>query len=532
MRGLKNTEKASYTDQINAYKQKQAQKINPFSIPILEHNDVDYFYDQRRRRRLNIKEAYAKEASKGSNKALLFTLAWFAAFIFIRVSNTPFSHVSFLQYWLGVSIPCFILVKHLYPKPDTLPSDWLDEPDEGTVASIGTPSDVDQFLDQWSKTKATMDQVFDISEDDRKQSFTKWLTLDEQYEYLKRIDGALLNQHEQWFNALGPSFVRDVFHERYTTEGLRREMIAKHLHKPIPVSTDYKVEALIEKVKDNGLDPFEWLIEYRKTIYPYVSIAHECLNGIRHARRRVEQGINGEKALEETLALYDDRFRVLTNVRIVENGISAESDAIIVSRHGVFTIEAKNFSEKGQYGLHIAKDGKWSKIEGGAQKPMDDVVEQNNRHILAKQNLLNRELKQQGKLEKDDYLDVEGIITITNNVVDIQNESDFPILRLSHLYNHMRKHPVIYSEEQVNAMVDIIKNNMQPPQRFPLPDYEKLLLYHQKPVHDSIDTIAVPFGELFGLDADEYVKGTIEFIPDPDNVYLGMRGHEHLQPKD
>lgn len=221
-----------------------------------------------------------------------------------------------------------------------------------------------------------------------------------------------------------------------------------------------------------------WLEQIHHNLYPANRFFENLLEKkfVENAFNGIDRGVRGEQLLMNELSLFDDRFKILENVNIREDNMNAESDAIVISQYGVFTIEAKNFAEDGGYSVHISKDGRWlRKLSNGQFEPMNDVIQQSNRHILIKQKMLNREMKKMGLLDKNEFIDIYGAIVVTNNVVDIDNQSDYPIMRLSSLYDHVRNKNTqpIYTEEQVQAMVDLFKKHQQPDVKFPIRDVER-----------------------------------------------------------
>lgn len=265
---------------------------------------------------------------------------------------------------------------------------------------------------------------------------------------------------------------------------------------------------LMDIIQEEGFEIKEWFKEFQeyttelRDYYFNRIVKQDALQ----AFRTVEFGLKGEENLSRELKKFDERFIVLENIRIpstVGNNKSAESDAIIVSPFGIFTIEAKNYAAEGQYGLHIAKDGKWSKVYRNADgteryEDENDVNLQSNNHIFAIQNLVNQEIKNQGE-SIHNYIDVEGIITITNDVVKIHNESDLPIMRTSGLYNHIRKHEQVLSTEQIENIVKILKDNDLPPIRFPIVDFKKE--YKEFQEHFApMEELAIQMQELVGYD--------------------------------
>lgn len=342
-------------------------------------------------------------------------------------------------------------------------------------------------FNEWSNAKnIPMDSK--ISELGDKDAYRKWLTLDEQHEYLKNIKEIIQNKYNAdfgnyyLFNTLVGKSLSKVTYSTLDTELLTIQSAS--LDEKIKDFSSEDKEIL--EIKKNTLKRFrskftEQVFDYDMldrdflySAYPFFNYTNYILKGtaIDSDLERVSRGVRGEESLEEELKFFDKRFKILTNVRVVENGVSSESDAIIVSKYGVFTVEAKNFSEDGKYSIQVAKDGKWSKLQNGKKHEMKDVVSQNNRHVMIKQSLINREIEERGLESK--FIDLEGIIAITNNTVDIDNETDFPIMRLSQLYTHIRSFPETLSDEQIEMVYDILESNMQPAQKFPITDYEKV----------------------------------------------------------
>lgn len=347
---------------------------------------------------------------------------------------------------------------------------------------VATKESVNSFLSQWESVR------YIIGEPKEVEIPKKWLTLDEQYEYLNGLQGRLNEHLMQEF-----PYMKWLI-ENNGTKYMRSYMI--YLCEESIKNNDMKggyrdqdrYKHMLQHLEEQGLSSFKWSNDFGNIILPFSQYVYNRFikQDIKRHYDQVASGINGEKALEEELSFLDDRFKILYNVRVKEGEISSESDAIVVCPFGIFTIEAKNFSEKGQYSIHIAKDGKWTRIDkdkngqNGKRKEMKDVVAQNNRHVLVKQKMLNRILKEQKKIREDDFLEIEGVIAITNDVVEIENELDFPVIRLSGLYHFMKKQDVLYSTEEINLIVNIFEKNMLPPQKFPITDYEKEYENYQK----------------------------------------------------
>ncbi len=197
-------------------------------------------------------------------------------------------------------------------------------------------------------------------------------------------------------------------------------------------------------------------------------------NVIKIEQKIINSGLAGEKRLKEELDLYSDVLTTLYNVRIETEGSSVESDAIVASTKGIYTIEAKNFSSSGSYSIRITKDGQWLKVwPNGHMEPMKDVVSQTNRHVALKQRFINNVLREKGI--STDYVYIKFIIVIANDNVMIDNESDIPVIRASQVYNYIQKQPDVLPKEVVSEIIEIFKEHTLEAKSFPYRAYEKEL---------------------------------------------------------
>lgn len=215
--------------------------------------------------------------------------------------------------------------------------------------------------------------------------------------------------------------------------------------------------------------------EFNNFMYElYPSVVDNSKSVIEIEQAIINAGLTGERRLQEELDMYSDVLKVLYNVRLDVDGNSVESDAIIVSTKGVFTIEAKNFSATGSYSIRITKDGQWRKVfPNGNEEPMKNVVSQANRHVAYKQRFINNLLKEKGY--ETDYLPVQSIIVIANDTIRIENESDFPIIRISQVYNYIQKLPDSMSKELIDVITNLFEEHKLESLAFPHRCYEKEL---------------------------------------------------------
>ncbi|WP_066622550.1 nuclease-related domain-containing protein [Clostridium magnum] len=147
-------------------------------------------------------------------------------------------------------------------------------------------------------------------------------------------------------------------------------------------------------------------------------------------------GIYGENSVDRELDLYRDKLLNLSNIRLIVESNTVESDNLVISERGIFCIEVKNFGVGRRGKIKVSKDGLWSRLSAeGDVMEVNDVTSQTYRHIGLTQRLLNEELKRQGV--NLPYININPIIVFVNPAIKIDNQSDVPVLRLSNIYHHI-----------------------------------------------------------------------------------------------
>lgn len=208
----------------------------------------------------------------------------------------------------------------------------------------------------------------------------------------------------------------------------------------------------------------------RKEMFVYGNLYKEAKEYAEKEVAIMGAGIQGERRTSEELDMHEGIWKHYANVRFEVNGKSVESDNIIVSTKGVFTIEVKNYSPYGHYDIHIKNDGQWLKIySDGEVEPMADVTSQMNRHIALKNKKI-RECYQE--MYKDNIpLTLLPIIVIGNDNVQVQNDTTLPIMRVSQIYHHIINKPDVLTLQEVERISAIIEENMLSPKTYEMKDY-------------------------------------------------------------
>ncbi|PLS19445.1 hypothetical protein CVD28_03245 [Bacillus sp. M6-12] len=286
-----------------------------------------------------------------------------------------------------------------------------------------------------------------------------------------------------------------------------RDMLGRDAIQGVPISP---IKEILSKmgITPSSISPMSTDVERYQRIY------QEALAYLEKEVAIMGAGIGGENRVNEELDMYKGFWKHIPNVRFEVNGQSVESDNIIVSTRGIFTIEVKNYSPKGSYALKITKDGQWIKVfPNGNEEPTNNVTSQMNRHIAFKQLLINQEWeKSYGKTSSPFFF--EPIFVIANDTIRIQNDTDLPIMRISQIYHHIMKKPEILTQEQVERLAHIIKINMLPAKKYELKHYESVL---EKAYHDILLRESTANQVVSAI--DEYVnRGKEELIRLKDNM--------------
>lgn len=183
------------------------------------------------------------------------------------------------------------------------------------------------------------------------------------------------------------------------------------------------IEEIIPLLK-NELSLF--LSEYKKAI----KIASKATFNAR-------VGLAGENVVDKELDFYRDKLHNLSNIRLEVEDTTVESDNIVLSDNGVFCIEVKNYggNHRGSR-IVVTKDGLWHRYSAeGEVMEISDITSQVYRHIGITQRFVNEKLRE--KYGDIPYVDFYPIIVFPNNSIEIENHSDIPILRVSHIYHHI-----------------------------------------------------------------------------------------------
>ena len=312
------------------------------------------------------------------------------------------------------------------------------------------------------------------SEDLLNRKYAIKLDLDGQFDYVNKLEKSMTRSYNQRvlsnFKDLEPVKTYDDLLISVNQLEKDRELL---------YNNKLKHASFMKLLRGHGYQNEIYAEKEQSILKPYYQFMNSVLSGesdtsLYRDIARIKLGVLGEDDLIKELDLYNDMFDYGHSVRVEYQGSSVESDVIIYSKKGIFTLEAKNYGKSGSYNLHIAKDGQWKKIlKSGREEVTDSVVAQATRHVVIKQKLLNEELRKKGLANPERYYTLESIIVIVNDVVQITNETDYPILRISQLYNYIQKLPDIYTKEEVDAIRQVFEENSLDAKKYAMEDFLK-----------------------------------------------------------
>lgn len=178
----------------------------------------------------------------------------------------------------------------------------------------------------------------------------------------------------------------------------------------------------------------------------------EIISKFLKTRYTILAGNKGEALLGKVFDIYrDDEVKFFANVRFEDN-FSVENDGLVVTSNGVYSIESKHYGGK----IFAEKDGRIMREKYGAYENLQ-VNAQSNNHIIITERIINEKLKELGIKDK---INLIPIIVMTNEAVDIRNESNLTIIRPEMLPNIFRENKdKNFTKKTRDAIIKIIEEN-------------------------------------------------------------------------
>lgn len=244
---------------------------------------------------------------------------------------------------------------------------------------------------------------------------TKVLPLSKQYEILKRERQCLKTTIPDHFGYLHSSYYLPPDLSSRAFFYLTKDIFGEF---GIDVSSFYISESIGYRIYE----------AYEKKYYDYI------YNENQHDYYRISNGVKGEQKLFDQLDTWkiSEDFELLDNSVLEYNGKSFETDGLILSEFGLFSLEIKNIGEASKSTILITEDGQWLKKESNT--PFSNITDQVNYHISMTEAMLRGYRNETGK----EIPDLHSFIIIANEDVKIENNSDLKVYRIDTFINIIR----------------------------------------------------------------------------------------------
>jgi len=248
-----------------------------------------------------------------------------------------------------------------------------------------------------------------------------------------------LNEQEQFFEEEYKKINQEYIDEIIKI-GVQTLIDGKHIIAMKNSLIDH-FQLINEYIQENIYSSIELIInDFIQECQTYSEKLHTCRQEIKMDHNIIKTGVRGEKEVNEHLDFYRDDIRRFDNIRFEVDGISVESDNLIIAENGIFCLEVKNYGESGGGTIIRTKDGKWKrKTANGKEVPIDNITSQIYRHIGLMQRVINDEMKKIYGKELA-YISIYPIIVIANDKIDIDCDDNIPIKRISDIYHTIRTH--------------------------------------------------------------------------------------------
>lgn len=188
--------------------------------------------------------------------------------------------------------------------------------------------------------------------------------------------------------------------------------------------------------------------------YESIQTKYHAFNGQRQA---LVTGAEGERIVQAELEKYADSYVTLYGNRIAyEEGRTVESDVLVFSEQGVFSVEVKNIKSRGDQAIKISKDGVWyARRHPNEAWQVDEqsskIFDQMNRQVYGSQKFI---FDQTGERKT-----VHPVIVIANNNAHIENETDWRIIRPNQLYPVISKGPDTLTRETCLSLQALFRSH-------------------------------------------------------------------------
>lgn len=212
----------------------------------------------------------------------------------------------------------------------------------------------------------------------------------------------------------------------------------------------------------------------------------------------LKTGNEGERKMRYALNLLKQQedLIVIEGLYLKHQNKTFETDFLVLSKRGIFSLEVKNYGSEGQYELKVTTDGQWLKVyPDGHVEPMKDVTSQANYHVSLTEGLLKQNLSAIG-IDKAPV--IHSHIVLGNDKVILDNQANVPITRVSLFASEMTKQPEGYSMEEMLKIANWLKANQFAEKEIEVYDKTEHLLE----IHKKFLTIHKQYSILLNLESE------------------------------
>ena len=273
---------------------------------------------------------------------------------------------------------------------------------------------------------------------------------------------------------------------------------------------EYYYNAIIDKATKFGMSN-DFIKYYDRHLKKFTDYYREIYNEQRAKLNGVQLGKIGEDRMEKELKSFEkvQGFKTLSNVQLQFGNKSFETDFLVFSKHGIFSIEVKNIGEHANYSIQINPDGQWLKVfDNGNKVPMQDISSQVNYHMSMTDGLFGQYIEETG----NQVPEVKPIIIIANNNVVVNNLTNLPIYRVSQFIHIMRNEPVIMNDTEIEQLYNWISQFQVPTKSYEVLDYTECIKQGYQ-VFEEISVHLNVIDELvndLAFNTDDYFKKEIK----------------------
>lgn len=311
----------------------------------------------------------------------------------------------------------------------------------------------------------------------------------------------------------------------------------------IIVNQNYTYEEMDTEIRTYYLEGNESTLEELKNLYDnFVILGNKYLKILKKIIENTEannnlykglaRGKSGEDFAYEYLKKVLPRdWELLRNVNVAFDGEQRENDLILISNKGIFTIEVKNYMAGS---ITVKNDGKViHNIGNGVADESRSVIEQSESHVA----FITRFMEENSKINRKKWYElVHGTVVISNNEMEVDNQSSYPIFRTALLRQYiLNNFDDVFTDEEVQEIKDLLlynaKDDVERKYLFLNHDFFNLesLAMIQNNYADFMDKYIKLLG---GFDRVLNLTGSLTLLPSVDEerglTYLDMTSDKSL----